>query len=284
MEKMCLKVSYVTIVVNFVLSCGKFIAGIFGHSNSMISDSVHSMSDVLSTVIVIIGIKLSARKSDQEHQYGHERMENVASIILAFMLLLTGLMIGVNGIKNIYNNEFIVPNFFALIFAVISIAVKEWMYWYTIIVAKKVNSDALKADAWHHRSDALSSVGSFIGIGGAMLGFKSLDVIASIIIALIIVKVSIDIFIDAIKKMVDCSCNEGILKKIEDVVSDTEGVLGIDDMKSRLFGNKVYIDLEITASKSLSFEQAHEIAHEVHDRVENNIENIKHCMVHVNPK
>lgn len=284
MEKACLRVSVITIVVNCVLSLVKFLAGIFGKSSAMISDSIHSLSDVVSTFIVIVGIKLASKKADNTHQYGHERLENVASLVLAFLLFITGIMIGINGLKNIYNNTYTVPTMFALAASIISILVKEWMYWYTIIVAKKYNSDALKADAWHHRSDALSSVGSLIGIGASMLGIGCMDVVASIIIAVIIIKIAVEIFIESIKKMVDCSCDEETIEKIRSVVEETKGVSGIDVIKSRLFGSKVYIDLEVNADKNITFEESHKIAHEVHDRVEKNIENVKHCMVHINPK
>lgn len=284
MERACLKVSMVTIIVNCILSMIKFLAGIFGKSSAMISDSIHSLSDVFSTFIVIVGIKLASKREDKKHQYGHERLENVASLILAFLLFVTGLMIGISGIKNIYNNTYTIPTMFALIASIISIVVKEWMYWYTIIVAKRFNSDALKADAWHHRSDALSSVGSLIGIGAAMLGFSFMDVVASIIIAVIIVKIAVEIFRESIKKMIDCSCDEETIEKIKSIVSDTTGVIGIDVIKSRLFGNKMYIDLEINADKNITFEESHRIAHEVHDRVEENIKNVKHCMVHISPK
>lgn len=284
MEKTCLKVSIVTIVVNFVLSIVKFLAGIFGNSSAMISDSIHSLSDVLSTFIVIVGIKLASKKSDDKHQYGHERLENVASLILAFFLLITGLSIGISGVKNIYNQTYVVPTFFALIASIVSILVKEWMYWYTIVVAKKYNSDALKADAWHHRSDALSSVGSLIGIAFSMIGVKSMDVIASIIIAIIIVKIAVEIFMESVKKMIDCSCDEETINKIKKIVCETAGVKGIDKIKTRLFGSKIYIDLEINADRNITFEESHNIAHEVHDRVEDILENVKHCMVHINPK
>lgn len=284
MEKACLRVSVVTVVVNFVLSLLKLLAGIFGKSSAMISDSVHSLSDVISTFIVIIGIKLASKSEDIKHQYGHERLENVASLLLSFLLFITGLMIGINGIKNIYNNVYTIPTLFALIASIISIVVKEWMYWYTIIVAKKYDSDALKADAWHHRSDALSSIGSLIGIGAAMLGFEFMDVVASIIIAVIIIKISIEIFGESIKKMIDCSCDDETIEQIRDIVNNTNGVNGIELIKSRLFGNKMYIDLEINADKNITFEESHKIAHEVHDRVEENIKSVKHCMVHINPK
>lgn len=282
-----MKVSVISIIGNVFLSIFKFIAGIIGKSNAMISDSIHSLSDVLSTIVVMIGLKLASKKEDVSHPYGHERIECVASFILAIFLFITGLGIGWMGIKTIFfenYGEIKTPTLIALIAAIISIITKEAMYWYTRSVVKKIKSDALMADAWHHRSDALSSIGSLIGIGGAMMGFKLLDSIASIIICLCIIKVSYDIFMDSVDKMVDKACNSDFINKICDLVLSTNGVLNIDLIKTRLFGNKIYIDLEIAANQDLTLKEAHEIAQKVHDKIENNYEDVKHCMVHVNPK
>lgn len=282
-----MKISVISIIGNVFLSIFKFIAGIIGKSNAMISDSIHSLSDVLSTIVVMIGLKLASKKEDVSHPYGHERIECVASFILAIFLFITGLGIGWMGIKTIFfenYSEIKTPTLIALIAAIISIITKEAMYWYTRSVAKRIKSDALMADAWHHRSDALSSIGSLIGIGGAMMGFKLLDSIASIIICLCIIKVSYDIFMDSVDKMVDKACNSDFINKICDLVLSTNGVLNIDLIKTRLFGNKIYIDLEIAANQDLTLKEAHEIAQKVHDKIENNYEDVKHCMVHVNPK
>ncbi len=284
-EKQAMKVSVVSIVSNVFLTIIKFIAGFISHSGAMISDAIHSLSDVLSTFVVIIGVKLSNKKADKEHPYGHERLECVASIILAVMLALTGVGIGANGIGNIIKGKYIilVSGTLALVIAVVSILVKEAMYWYTRNTAKKINSGALLADAWHHRSDALSSVGSFIGILGAKLGFPVLDSIASVIICLFVIKVAYDIFKDAVDKMVDKSCDEDTIKKIEDIIYENKEVVKIDDLKTRQFGNRYYIDVEISVDKNMSVLNAHDVAQNVHDDIENRLPSTKHCMVHVNP-
>lgn len=200
-EKIAIKVSVISIILNCLLTLIKFISGVISKSSAMISDSVHSLSDVLSTFVVIIGVKISNKKADSDHPYGHERIECVSAIILSGMLFIIGALIGINGIKNVTNSSnLVMPGVLALIASIISIISKEAMYQYTIRVSKKINSAALKADAWHHRSDALSSIGSFIGILGSRLGFKIFDPLASVIISLCIIKVSIDIFKDAIDK------------------------------------------------------------------------------------
>lgn len=283
-EKIAIKVSIISIILNCLLTLIKFISGVISKSSAMISDSVHSLSDVLSTFVVIIGVKISNKKADSDHPYGHERIECVSAIILSGMLFIIGALIGINGIKNVTNSSnLVMPGVLALIASIISIISKEAMYQYIIRVSKKINSAALKADAWHHRSDALSSIGSFIGILGSRLGFKIFDPLASVIISLCIIKVSIDIFKDAIDKMVDKSCDKEVIDKVISVIEKNESVKNIDDIKTRQFGNKAYVDVEISVDENLLLKDAHKVAEEIHDSVENEINIVKHCMVHVNP-
>ena len=284
-KKIAMHISNVSIVINVVLSALKVIAGVFAHSSAMISDAVHSLSDVFSTFVVMIGIHISSKDSDKDHQYGHERYESVASIILATMLGLTGAGIGYAGIKAILYgaDELKAPGMLALLAAVISIIVKELMFWYTKAGAEKINSGALMADAWHHRSDALSSVGSLIGIGAARLGYPIFDPIASIVICLFIFKAAFDIYKDAVNKMVDASVDEETLEQIREVIAKQEGVLGIDEIRTRLFGSRYYVDVEISADGNQTLWQAHAIAEKVHDIIEEQFRDAKHVMVHVNP-
>ena len=280
------RVSLFTIIGNVVLSVIKLLAGIIAHSSAMISDAVHSASDVFSTFVVIIGIKLASKKPDKEHPYGHERMECVAAIVLAMVLFITGLGIGLEAVKNIMHGSYgdlQVPGVLALIAAIVSIVSKEAMYWYTRHYAKKIDSSALMADAWHHRSDAFSSIGALIGIGASRLGYPVMDSIASLVIFVFIVKAAFDIFKDAIDKMVDHSCDEEIEKQIYECVMKNENVLGIDLLQTRVFGNKIYVDVEIQADASYTLQKAHDIAEAVHDDIEESFPKVKHIMVHVNP-
>ena len=280
------RVSLVTIIGNVVLSVIKLLAGIIAHSSAMISDAVHSASDVFSTFVVIIGIKLASKKPDKEHPYGHERMECVAAIVLAMVLFITGLGIGLEAVKNIIHGNYgdlQVPGVLALIAAIVSIVSKEAMYWYTRYYAKKIDSSALMADAWHHRSDAFSSIGALIGIGASRLGYPVMASIASLVIFVFIVKAAFDIFKDAIDKMVDHSCDEETEKQIYECVMKNENVLGIDLLQTRVFGNKIYVDVEIQADASYTLQKAHDIAEAVHDDIEESFPKVKHIMVHVNP-
>lgn len=285
-KKIAMRVSTVSITVNIALSIIKLVAGIFGNSSAMVSDAVHSASDVFSTIVVMVGINISSKDPDKGHQYGHERFECIAAVILAAILFATGLGIGFSAVEKIFFTDISslkAPGALALAAAVLSIAVKEWMYWYTIFAAKKINSGSLKADAWHHRSDALSSVGSFAGILGALLGFPILDPIAGFIICLLIIKASFDIVKDAIDKLIDKSCDEKLTKEMENVILSQQGVLGLDMLKTRLFGARIYVDVEIAADGSQSLSDAHRIAENVHNKIEENFPTVKHCMVHVNP-
>ena len=281
-----LKVSAVSIAVNILLSLLKLLAGLIAKSGAMISDAVHSASDVLSTFVVIIGVKLAGKKPDKEHPYGHERMECVASIILAAVLAVTGLGIGFKGVEKIASPdkyEIAVPGLLALIAAIVSIVIKEAMYQYTRSAARKINSGALMADAWHHRSDALSSIGSFAGILGARMGFPVLDPLASVIICVFIFKAAADIFRDAVDKMVDKSCPDEIVENMRKTILDNSDVLGIDELKTRLFGSKIYVEVEILMNASKTLVDAHQTAEEVHRSIEEHFPDVKHCMVHVNP-
>lgn len=285
-EAIAMRVSARSMALNIVLTAFKLVAGIVAHSGAMISDAIHSASDVISTIIVMIGVKMAGKAPDRNHPYGHDRFECVASIVLSVMLGLTGAAIGIEGLRNIVGSSYLhltVPGQLALAAAVISIVTKEGMFWYTRINAKKIRSSALMADAWHHRSDALSSVGSFVGILGARLGFPIMDPLASVIISFFILKAAFDIFLDAISKMTDHACSDPVVNALRKTILAVPGVEGIDVLRTRDFGSMIYVDVEIQAEGSLSLYEAHDIAQQVHDDIEQDFPNVKHCMVHVNP-
>ncbi len=285
-EATAVRVSLVSIIGNTILSLFKMLAGILAHSGAMISDAVHSASDVFSSIIVIIGVKISAKDSDRDHPYGHERFECVAAIILAVTLFVTGLFIGHSALEQITagsTRELTVPGLLAMVAAAVSIVSKEAMYWYTRFYARRLDSGALMADAWHHRSDALSSVGALIGIAGARMGHPVLDPIASLVICVFILKAACDIFKDAINKMVDHSCSEETEQALWNCASQQAGVLGVDLIHTRIFGNKIYVDIEIRADGQITLVESHAIAERVHTAIEDQFRKVKHIMVHVNP-
>lgn len=286
MEQTAMHVSKISILINILLSAAKLAAGLVASSGAMISDAIHSASDVFSTIIVMVGIRVSGKDADRQHPYGHERLECVAAVILAVVLAFTGLQIGTAGIEKICSGNYDslkIPGMLALSAAVLSILVKEWMYWYTRHYAKKIKSPALMADAWHHRSDSLSSIGAFIGILGARMGFPVMDSIASVVICLFILKAAYDIFRDAIDKMIDTACDPQTEKELRSFVLSREGVQGIDLLRTRTFGSRIYVDVDIKADGNLTLREAHTIADRVHDDIEQNFDQVKHIMVHVNP-
>ena len=280
------QVSLVSIIGNIVLTVFKLFAGIVGHSSAMVSDSVHSLSDVVSTLIAFWGVRMSKKAADKSHPYGHERIECVASLVLGLLLMATGVGIGKVGLQTILSGQYetlAVPGAIALAAAVVSIALKEAMFWYTRHYAKLLNSAAFMADAWHHRSDAFSSIGSLLGIGGAMLGFPVLDSVASVVICLCILKVAYDILKDALTKMLDTSCGEDYERQLREYIAAQEDVIRVDVLRSRMFGNRVYVDLEIEMDGDKTLRESHAVAERIHDNVETDFPNVKHIMIHVNP-
>lgn len=285
-DAMIKKVSLVGILGNIVLTAFKLFAGVIGRSGAMVSDAVHSLSDVFATFIAFLGVRLSKKPADKEHPYGHERFECVASLALGLILLFTGLGIGKTGLTTIlagHYDRLAPPGAIALVAAVVSIVSKEAMFWYTRHYAKLLGSPAFMADAWHHRSDAFSSVGSLIGVAGAMLGWPVLDSVASVVICLFILKVAYDILKDALSKMLDTSRGEEYEAKLRSYVLAQEDVRGIGLLQSRTFGNRVYIDLVIQVDGDLPLRAAHAIAERVHAAVERDFPDIKHIMIHVDP-
>lgn len=280
------QVSLVSIIGNIVLTVFKLFAGIAGHSSAMVSDSVHSLSDVVSTLIAFWGVRMSKKAADKSHPYGHERIECVASLVLGLLLMATGVGIGKVGLQTILSGQYetlAAPGAIALAAAVVSIALKEAMFWYTRHYAKLLNSAAFMADAWHHRSDAFSSIGSLLGIGGAMLGFPVLDSVASVVICLCILKVAYDILKDALTKMLDTSCGEDYERQLREYIAAQEDVIRVDVLRSRMFGNRVYVDLEIEMDGDKTLRESHAVAERIHDNVETDFPNVKHIMIHVNP-
>lgn len=280
------RISMVGIAGNVALSALKLFAGIAGRSGAMVSDAVHSLSDVFATLIAWLGVRMSKKAADPRHPYGHERFECVASLLLGAILLVTGLGIGRSGLEKILAGSYetlAVPGMIALAAAVISIVSKEAMYWYTRHYAKILNSPAFMADAWHHRSDAFSSVGSLAGITGAMLGFPIMDSIASVVICLFILKVSYDILKDALVKMLDTSRGEAYETALAAFIAAQEDVVQVDVLHSRMFGNRTYIDMELQVDGDLPLREAHAIAERIHDNVEAHFSDVKHITIHLNP-
>lgn len=278
------KVTIISILWNIVLAIIKISAGIIGKSNAMIADGTHSASDIISSVGVLIGNKIASIPKDKGHNYGHEKAETLVSFLLAILLVILSIKIGYNGVYSLFHlNEVQIPTAFPLVVSVISIIIKEYQYRITIKVAKKTDSPSLKADAWHHRSDALSSVAAFIGIGGAILGFKSLDSIASIVVAFFIAKVGIEILIGSSNELMDISIDEEKEKEIKTIVDEVEGIKSLREIRTRKYGAMAYVDLVICVDKDISVLEGHRIASDLESLILKRMKFVKGVTVHVEP-
>jgi len=277
-----------TMIANGVLAVLKVFAGIVGKSTAMITDAVNSISDVLTNLAVLIFGKLSRKKEDKSHPYGHEKFDSMISVFIGMALIITVFEIGKLSVTKLYDyfvSGIDIPTVkpIALIVAVATIAVKETMYHITKKNAKKAHSGALEAIALDNRSDVLATSGALIGIGGSMLGIVYLEPIAALVICAFIVRLAFRIIKSGFSQVVDEAASPEVVKLIEQIVSEDQDVIKIDDLKTRRFGMKTYVDIEIAVDKNLSLAKAHSIAHRIHDLVETNVPSVKHCMVHVNP-
>lgn len=277
-------------VANLLLTVGKIIAGIIGKSSAMLADGVHSLSDLVTDVIVLIFIKISGKEQDECHQYGHGKYETFATMLISFALMMVGAGILWTGAKEVINSfrGLVIeePSLIALYAALISIVTKEGLFWYTKIVGEKVNSQAMHANAWHHRSDAFSSIGTLIGISGAIfLGekWRVLDPIAGVIVSFFILKVAYDIAIPSIKELLENSLPQEIEKEIKEVIEGTAGVKGFHKLKTRKIGTIYAIEVHVQVNKDLTVESSHHIATQVENALRDKYGNHSHIGIHIEP-
>ena len=278
------KVTKQAIAWNILLTIIKIVAGVLGKSSAMIADGLHSASDIISSVGVLLGNYISATPVDKEHNYGHEKAETLVSFLLSILLIVVSGSIGIKAVKSLGNiGEIAIPTVLPLVVAIISILIKEYQYRITIKIAKKINSPALKADAWHHRSDALSSVAAFVGIGGAMLGFKVFDLIASIVVAIFVAKVGIEILVGSTNELMDVSIDLEQEEQIKEIAKNTEGVRNLGEIRSRKHGAMAYVDLVICVDGDLTVREGHDIANQLEKDIIREMEFVKGITVHVEP-
>lgn len=286
--KIIMKVSILSIIVNVMLTIFKTVFGLLFNSYALISDAIHSLSDVFSTIAVMIGAFYAKKEVDDDHNYGHEKYESLAGIFLALFLIGFACVTVSSATKSFLDiikdvNTFSIPSKFALIAAFVSIITKELMFRYTVNIANEIKSPALKADAWHHRSDALSSIASFIAILGSMLGFKFCDPLGSVIICVLIFKVALEILKESVDQITDKAAPTLLSESISNSILENEKVLSIVDIKTRAHASKLYVDVAITVDKDISVYEGHEIAEQIHDYIENKFEDVLHMNVHVEP-
>ena len=289
-EKAIYQVTWAGSFVNFLLVIFKFIAGILGHSAAMIADAVHSLSDFATDIVVLIFTRISNKPQDKNHDYGHGKYETLATAIIGLLLLCVGFGIFWNGASSIYTflrgGQLESPGVVALVAALVSIVSKEILYQYTVIQGKKLNSQAVIANAWHHRSDALSSIGTAIGIGGAILlgdHWRVLDPVAAVVVSFFIMKVSVRLLIPCVDELLEKSLPEDVEKEIEQTVLSFPGVSQPHHLRTRRIGNYYAIELHVRMDGKITLEEAHSTATAIENKLKEMFGKGTHVGIHVEP-
>lgn len=289
-EKRIMKVTLTGMFVNVVLSAGKIAAGVFGRSSAMLADGVHSLSDLLTDIIVIAFVRVSSKGRDRSHEFGHGKYETLATLLVSLILIVVAAQMMVSGIGSITNvldgGTIPVPGYVALVAAVISIVAKELLYRYTISVGRKTGSPAVEANAWHHRSDAFSSIGSLIGISGAIfLGDKwvILDPLVCCCISIAIFVVAVKMAGPSLNELLDGSLPEESEKEIVSLAMSVEGVRNIHDLKTRRSGLSVMVEAHLVVDPDMTVEQAHEISTAVENAIVKKFGNETQISIHIEP-
>ena len=289
-QKQIYKVTLTGGAVNVILLAFKFVAGILGHSAAMIADAVHSLSDFITDLIVLIFVHISGRPQDKSHDYGHGKYETLALTIIGIALLIVAIGIFHNGALRIASwwrgDELEAPGMLALWAALVSIILKELTYRYTIRNARKLDSPALEANAWHHRSDALSSIGTAVGIGGAVLLGKRwavLDPIASVVVGAFIVKVAVELIVQGMRDLLEHSLPDEIEDEIMQIAQAEPDVIQPHDLRTRRIGNRYAIELHILMSGSITLSQAHDHADAIENQLKKRFGNDTHVAIHMEP-
>lgn len=290
-DKKVYRVTLLGSVVNLLLLVFKFVAGVLGHSAAMIADAVHSLSDFVTDLIVIVFVKISSKPEDADHAYGHGKYETLASCIIGLALIVVGVMMGYNATVKIVDvvrngTELASPGIIALAAAVLSIVLKEWMFHLTRKVAREVDSPAVEANAWHHRSDALSSVGTAIGIGGAvLLGSKwaVLDPIAALVVSVFIVVQAAKILSDAIGQLMEKSLPRDVEQRICEIVYEEEGTSDIHHLRTRKIGSQISIELHVRMNGYLTMREVHDKSIAIEKRLRAAFGDSTYINLHVEP-
>ncbi|MGM0370467.1 MAG: cation diffusion facilitator family transporter [Bacillota bacterium] len=276
--------SIVSLVINILLAIIKIIVGFTFASKALVADGFHSVSDVVSTVIIIMSIKISQAPPDQEHPYGHGKAESIATKLLGLLLIFTGVFLVKDAVMSIIEGEISVPGSLVLWVAGLSIVTKELLYRYIKRVGEKIDSKGLIADANHHRSDSLSSFAALIGAAGAKLGWPLLDPLAGLVVALFIIKVGIEILLDAINDLMDAVPSQDKVDEIKVEIEELPEIITIGDIKLRAYGPNLYVDVAIVVADQLTVIEGHRIAVKVKDKIISDNDKVQEVMVHVDPE
>ena len=280
------KVTLVGVIVNTILILLKLAAGIFGNSQALIADAVHSFSDLFTDAVVLIGLKVSNKPPDKTHHFGHARIETLASTIVGMALIGTALYLGISASLTIYRHNEYHPTFLALSAAGISIVLKEGLYHYTIRTGKRIKSQLIMANAWHHRSDALSSVAVFIGVSGTLIkpSWHILDAYAALLVSFFVVKVGLQILRDALREFTDTAPRPEVIGKIKQCALSVNGVVDMHDLRVRTSGGLYQMEIHIVVDGRLTVSEGHKIAKEVEGCLLEDVGNFDRIIIHVDPE
>ncbi len=280
-----LRVTWVGLAVNVMLIGVKFWGGIVGRSQALIADAVHSISDLFGDVVVLLGLRWGRKEADEDHPYGHGRIETIAALVVGFILLLVGLGIAYESVSSIYSHRVSRPTLLAIFVAAFSIVVKEGMYWYTVIVGRRIHSTAVIANAWHHRSDALSSVAVLLGVAAAHINpnWHLADSFAALIVSFFILKVSASITWSAFKELADTVSSQEVTREIQRKAMSVAGVLDAHDIIARQSGPHLLVEMHIVVNRNMTVEQGHAIVEKVERLLIGDMKSINKVIIHVDP-
>ena len=276
-----IKVTLIGTASNLILSIIKFAGGIIGHSAAMIADATHSVSDLLTDMIVLIMLKVGQKPKDEDHPYGHGKAETLGTTVVGFIIISVGIGLAYEAWEMIQSGIARIPEPLAAGTALISIFIKEWLFRYTRSVGEKSNNSLLLANAWHHRSDAISSIAALVGIIGAMLGFPALDPIAATMVAFMIMKVGYELTLGGFRDLMDTALDEKDTQSIQVAIDDVSGVLKSHDLRTRKIGGEILMDVHIQVDSDLTVTEGHEVAERVRRKLIKNYPNTQDVLVHV---
>lgn len=278
------KVTLIGAFINALLGVIKLIGGIVFHSHALVADGIHSFSDLITDVMVLFASKYGSQDADDTHPYGHQRIETAATLFLSLVLILAGAGIAWDSLDEIINKRHDMPGWLALPIAVLSILANEGLFHYTQLIGKRIHSDLIIANAWHHRSDAASSIVVLLGLIGSLAGFVSLDAIAAVVVGLMIIHMGWSYGWNSVKELVDTAVESELINSIEHIILHVHGVQKIHQLRSRMMGRDIFIDVHILVSPHISVSEGHYIAQHVHHALMNKLEHVKDVTVHVDPE
>jgi len=279
------RITLIGVLVNAFLIIVKFLAGVFGHSQALIADAIHSVSDLFTDAVVLLGLKIGRREADDTHPFGHGRFETLASAVVGIALIVVAIILGFKAAQNIYFHVEYKPTWLTVAIAALAIVIKEILYQYTLRVGRLIKSTVVTANAWHHRSDALSSVAVLIGVAGAQIrpGWHILDSYAALVVTILILKIGLEIIFEAAREFTDTSPGPNVLDKVKECALNVSGVFEVHDLKVRTSGGLMQMEIHITVDGKQTVNEGHRIAKEVESCLVEDLDNLQQVIVHVDP-